>query len=203
MGSVTPNVHDLVQIDAAVFAAEHDDAPAWVKPSLQWAPWAVVRREHGGKRVPIGVRGQQRAQRYATSISVNDVLARIEPHDACPAAARAEGRLGDASRSITEFASFNHIIWGPVGSFGFELASGRKATTSQSDLDIVVGVATVARETLLALQQLCASIAARHGVTVDVELAFDVGGVALAEYATQPLRVLAKTARGPKLLPCP
>jgi phosphoribosyl-dephospho-CoA transferase len=33
------------------------------------------------------------------------------------------------------------LPWGPVGSVGFELASGRKVTTETSDLDLVIRAA--------------------------------------------------------------
>jgi phosphoribosyl-dephospho-CoA transferase len=197
-------VHDLVRFEVDDIAPENfGDAPAWVATSLRLAPWAVVRRVQPSDGIGVGIRGATRAERYASSVAANVVRERVAPEALCAAAVRADNRFGEAARSLARHAAQAGLAWGPIGSFGFELASGRAVTTSRSDLDIVVRAEGAARAALHAFARAQMAVATRLGAAVDVELAFACGGIALPEFADRPARVLAKTPHGPQLVPCP
>jgi phosphoribosyl-dephospho-CoA transferase len=84
--------------------------------------------------------------------------------------------------------------WGPGGSVGFELASGRDTATPQSDLDVVI----YADQPLSADQARCLHAATQHlPSTVDVRVETPVCGFSLTEYATQtPAPILLRTTSG-------
>jgi phosphoribosyl-dephospho-CoA transferase len=87
--------------------------------------------------------------------------------------------------------------WGPGGSVGFELATGRRTTTPRSDLDIVV----YANEHLSRsdAQRLLASTRDLE-VAVDIRVETPVCGFSLAEYARLSANsILLRTSAGPIL----
>jgi len=198
---IDARVHDLLRIDPTWAAALA--APPWVIASLSHAPWVVVRRACATGGIPIGVRGPTRAQRFAARVDPDDVLerlvpaaliARIDRSSRAPRLARAAHAVDDAARALA-------ITWGPTGAYGFELASGTRATHRASDLDIVLGAGTPpALPALRAFAERCARIEAAHGVPIDAEVRIaDGGGIALAELLSGAAVVLAKTRRGPRL----
>jgi phosphoribosyl-dephospho-CoA transferase len=72
------------------------------------------------------------------------------------------------------------LAYGPTGSVGFELASGRETATSTSDLDLLIRAPErismkVARELLRSMAQ--------GPCRIDVQLETPRGAVSLAEYA--------------------
>ena len=87
--------------------------------------------------------------------------------------------------------------WGPGGSVGFELATGRDTATPQSDLDVVI----YADERLSAQEAKCLLAATQHLASiVDVRVETPVCGFSLTEYASQtPAPILLRTASGPLL----
>jgi len=123
-------------------------APPWVKQSILAAPYVVVRREQGpsaplADNIAIGVRGEGREMRWADTISPNCVAAVIPPvHLRLTSKVRAERvqkipALGHLLRLQQKWRA-DERAWGPGGSVGFELASGRQTATVTSDLDIIV-----------------------------------------------------------------
>jgi phosphoribosyl-dephospho-CoA transferase len=87
--------------------------------------------------------------------------------------------------------------WGPAGSLGFEVATGRQTTTMRSDLDVVI----YADEPLPRrdAQRLLAA-ADDLEVTVDIRVETPTCGFSLTEYATSPTKtILLRTVAGPVL----
>jgi len=84
--------------------------------------------------------------------------------------------------------------WGPGGSIGFELATGRDTATPHSDLDVVI----YADERFSAVEAKRLHAATRFLPSmVDVLVETPVCGFALTEYATQaPAPILLRTASG-------
>ena len=84
--------------------------------------------------------------------------------------------------------------WGPGGSVGFELATGRDTATPQSDLDVVI----YADERLSAQEAKRLHAATQHlAAIVDVRVETPVCGFSLTEYASQtPAPILLRTASG-------
>src|ERR1700690_3159984 len=137
--------HDLLEIDKEHFLASYDAAPAWVVESLQRAPLVVVRRGVSTQfGIPVGVRGSARNQRWPARCDAKLVKNVITP-------SQLKGRTVPDSRicSIPALSALNILkerwkeldhSWGPIGSIGFELATGVQTAKPESDLDIVLYV---------------------------------------------------------------
>lgn len=187
--------HDLVRLADPAAALTGAD-PAWVGESLAGAPWAVVRRGTAPDGyVAVGVRGPARHQRHAAQVPVGAVQRVVRPERLRPGPDTATDRTPAlaALRVIGPALDGLDLAWGPVGGVGFELATGRPATTPASDLDVVVrcdrlpgtGWAAALLDTLRSLP-----------APVDCLIETAAGGVALAELATGTGRVLLRTAGG-------
>ncbi len=157
-------------------------------------------------RVPASVRRDleetpQRFQRWAAwypryaiqeIVKPMDLLTRVNTvndRNASPAR-RALRSLMNAWRSLI-------YPWGPAGSLGFEVATGKQTTTMQSDLDVVI----YADEPLLRrdAQRLLTS-ANDLEVNVDIRIETPMCGFSLTEYATSPTKtILLRTVAGPIL----
>jgi phosphoribosyl-dephospho-CoA transferase len=104
--------------------------------------WAVVRRARAPDGlVAVGMRGSNRQQRWGGFADPTDVKEIVRPsqlsfHNVCrtrivmPALAALSWLEGHLDKTELE--------WGPVGSVGFELATGQQVVTGTSDLDIAV-----------------------------------------------------------------
>jgi phosphoribosyl-dephospho-CoA transferase len=136
-------IHDLLEIDASVFISGNASAPEWVEEVLRKSPFVVVRRGRAtDEEIPIGVRGAERNQRWPafchptsvkTILTPPQLLTRTVPTlraDAAPAL-RALHVLKE------RWMDLDHP-WGPGGSVGFELVTGRHVVRPESDLDIVI-----------------------------------------------------------------
>jgi phosphoribosyl-dephospho-CoA transferase len=102
-------------------------------------------------------------------------------------------------RALHQFsyaAAGHQLTWGPVGSVGFELATGLHVTTSTSDLDIMIRIAAQADFTYLSKLHRETS---RMSTFVDVLLENAHGAVSLSEYLSSPHQLLIRTEDGPRL----
>ena len=196
-----PRVHDLVRIDAGI-AAQWHGAPEWVSCSVRRAPWLVVRRESVDEAVAVGVRGETRSQRYATTVSASSILELRSPWD-LDAAASPASKLRDAYLAVLRRNGAERARIAPAGSFAYEVASGKKATHDTSDLDIVIDAKGLTRASLLVLAQSIEHVRSTYGVRVDTELLYAAGGAAFGEVLAASPLVLFKTKDGPRLLACP
>jgi phosphoribosyl-dephospho-CoA transferase len=87
--------------------------------------------------------------------------------------------------------------WGPGGSVGFELATGRHAASPQSDLDVVIYAES--RMTQHEARALCES-AQGLPAAVDIRVETPLCGFSLTEYANRaPLPILLRFAHGTML----
>lgn len=202
--------HDLLQLHRLQM---FDDEPAWVRDAFARAPYAVVRRALAADKViAIGVRGVERAQRYATWTHAGDVLNVVPPEAlivAKPLAGRGELPPFVALAQLVAWQNemnspLSQFVWGPTGSTGFELATQVPTVTGSSDLDLLIRTPEplpvhIAVELLDQLQ----TLAARTAIRVDAQLDTPAGGVALAEWAARKPRVMARHARGPQLIADP
>ena len=198
--------HYLLKVDTAAISfgnsSFNQSVPASVRQELEETNFVVVRRGLITENwVPIGIRGHDRFQRWAAwypryaiqgIVKPMDLLTWINPvndQNAFPAH-RALRSLIDAWQSFT-------YPWGPAGSLGFELATGKQTTTLQSDLDVVI----YADDPLSRrdAQRLLAS-ADDLEVHVDIRIETPLCGFSLTEYATSPTkRILLRTVAGPIL----
>ena len=193
--------HDLLHLRPGALTLSAD-APRWVAQSLARAPFVVVRRaELTDDRIPVGVRGQTRAERHAMTVDLADVDRVITPEMiAASAAWRTHAR-----RDLPAFTSLDalaraagalDLAWGPGGSVGFELASGVPAVNDESDLDVILRPTSAhRREDLERFEQSIDKLPIR----VDVVIESALGAVVLSEWLRSPQRALIKTQNGPRL----
>jgi len=134
--------HDLLRLSC--LELEHADAvkPEWLDVVLKACPWVVVRRAVShGKQVPVGVRGKERAQRWAGFVNPEQIAQIVSPNqlrESLVESSRRGLRAFHSLRFLGPKAAMKGLDWGPGGSAGFELASGRPTVTEASDLDIVI-----------------------------------------------------------------
>jgi phosphoribosyl-dephospho-CoA transferase len=87
--------------------------------------------------------------------------------------------------------------WGPGGSVGFELASGLRCTTPDSDLDLVLSAKLPVTRTDAARLHTDLS---KLPVRIDLLLETPRGAAVLAEYARGVDVILLRSAQGPRLV---
>jgi phosphoribosyl-dephospho-CoA transferase len=203
----------LLEIDAERFLQAHSSVPAWVAVSLRQTPFGVVRRGPvSGREIPIGVRGAHRNERWAGSCHpslVSEILTPQTLLDRAAAAAVARAATAEATAALSRTTAMPALrtlsllakrwksldsVWGPGGSVGFELATGRHVVTPQSDLDVViyahrrmtVNEARLLRDSTLGLP-----------APVDIRVETPICGFSLVEYASRaPAPILLRTASG-------
>jgi phosphoribosyl-dephospho-CoA transferase len=192
-------VHDLLWISkgSELWSLDH---PSWVRDALGQAPVVVVRRTEAPRGfVAVGIRGTSREQRHAAFLRKQDVLARRTPGSLAAEQAWHRSSLAlplalfTALEMVGELSKKRQLLWGPIGSVGYQLATGMPATSATSDLDLLVRC-----NDLLDHESLRALHALQLGVRFDVILEGPQGAVALDEYL-QNRRTLIKTKRGPRV----
>jgi phosphoribosyl-dephospho-CoA transferase len=178
-----PQVHDLLHIDRPSLISGCTGEPPWVRRALLDCPWVVVRRAQAAPGLmAVGVRGDSRSERWATSCEKSLVREIVRPEDLLlrDCAARRTPALRALQEMSERWADLT-LPWGPGGSVGFELATGRKVTTEASDLDLVIRAQqrmTVDEASLLLTRTV--GLEAK----VDVRVETPVCGFSLEEYVS-------------------
>ncbi|GAA1001243.1 malonate decarboxylase holo-ACP synthase [Acrocarpospora macrocephala] len=184
--------HDLLRLDVTI-----DGLPDWARESLAACPWGVVRRApYTSGLIPVGVRGTERWQRHAALVSPDSIIRVVRPEDLRERRPRLP-RLA-AALSVVAAELGDDAVWGPVGSVGFELATGRPVTHPGSDLDLLLRAPR-----RLERAQAARLVTAFAGVPVDCQLETPRGGVSLTEWARPGGLAMARTERGPHLVKDP
>lgn len=195
-------VHDLLRVCPDSVGADCGPELAWVNAAVLSCPWLVVRREPASPtRIAVGFRGATRDHRWGGFVAKDQVRGIVRPEEllllfrsskdtprtpALKALREMDERWGDLA-----------LCWGPVGSVGFELASGRPATDERSDLDLVIyAPARISRDRARSLWDRTKGLAA----PVDVRVETPQCGFSLEEYASAPsTRILLRYPTGPRL----
>jgi phosphoribosyl-dephospho-CoA transferase len=191
-----PWVHDLLQIDPALLTSGCGAEPHWIQETLIVCPWVVVRRAQTSfGRIAVGVRGAARSERWAAFCHETQVRTIVPPEQLLPSSRRTP-----ALRALQEMCDRwapLALSWGPAGSVGFELATGRRVTTEESDLDLVVRAPQrIGLEEARFLLDRTLGL----GPKVDVRVETALCGFALAEYALgSSSRILLRYADGLRL----
>ena len=191
--------HDLLWGMTVDFLAE--DAPLWVKEVLQRGDPVVVRRAITSvDQVAVGVRGQFRHQRYAGQMPRSAISRQLKPEALTHVDTKQFEHLAERLQTISSIMKNFSGCWGYTGSFGFELATGVKTVTQQSDIDLLIRAEQPfekkqAIELLGTFQQ--------AGLNVDIQLQLPQGGLALKEWAGNSGKVLLKRADGAVLVENP
>ncbi|WP_173917544.1 malonate decarboxylase holo-ACP synthase [Halobacillus sp. Marseille-Q1614] len=201
------NPHDLLEIKRNTEFLLCSPVPDWVNTSLHETPVVVVRRAPriDGK-IPVGVRGKERSERFGAYIDSSDILKHFSPPTILQMKEwknKAQNHPMPAVQAldlVDEIVGKFKLLWGPGGSVGFELVSGNPTVKETSDLDIIIfskepfSVDT-AIELLSRFNQL--------PVTVDVQVEIPTGSISLAEYARGNFPILLKTNKGARLVDKP
>ena len=191
-----PQVHDLLQIDPALPISRCVAEPTWVEKALVGCPWVVVLRAQTSLgRIAIGVRGAARSERWGAFCDGSQVRTIVRPEQLLPSSCRTPALR--TLHEIRERWADLALSWGPTGSVGFELASGRRVTTEASDLDLVIRAPQripVDRARSLLDRTL------GLGTRVDVRVETPLCGFALEEYASaSSARILLRYVEGVRL----
>src|ERR1700678_4083618 len=137
-----PRVHDLLSLRSATIHPECMTELPWVQMALRRTPWVVVRRVNApAGKIAVGVRGTDRNQRWGGLVEMADVASIKRPVQLRISLAHDSRKDVPALKTLAlvekEFADLD-LSWGPVGSVGFELATGDCVTTESSDLDLAL-----------------------------------------------------------------
>jgi phosphoribosyl-dephospho-CoA transferase len=188
--------HDLLGIDANQIISAHGSAPEWVEECLRTSPFVVVRRGLATEQeIPVGIRGADRSQRWAAFCHPKWVRCILTPpqllrRTAPTARVNATPALRALNVIKDRWMDFNRP-WGPGGSVGFELATGRHVVKLESDLDIVLYAES--HITAEEAKSLC-DRAMDLPAIVDIRVETPVCGFSLLEYArTESTGILLRT----------
>jgi phosphoribosyl-dephospho-CoA transferase len=204
-------VHDLLRVRGWDALVNRSPAPEWVNEALSRAPWVVVRRAPTeGEFIPVGVRGQNRGERFASFVHASSIVECVSPENLSSSQAWKKAvRLEElpAMRALLRVDAIfqgSNLHWGPSGSIGFELASGVPIAHRTSDLDLIVRMndllipPSTTRKLLAIVERVETT-----GVRVDLLLEIREGAIALLEYAGGGTNLLLRTIHGPRLIPHP
>jgi phosphoribosyl-dephospho-CoA transferase len=190
-------IHDLLEIDAERFLQAYSSVPAWVAESLRQTPFVVVRRGPvSAQEIPIGVRGAHRNERWAGGCHpslVNEILTPQTLLSRAPSLAVTPAALRTLSLLTQRWKALDSP-WGPGGSVGFELATGRHIVTPQSDLDVVI---YPHQRMTIDEARLLRNSTQGLPAPVDIRVETPICGFSLTEYANRaPAPILLRTASG-------
>ncbi|WP_158555799.1 malonate decarboxylase holo-ACP synthase [Peribacillus glennii] len=176
--------------------------PEWVSDSLKKAPYVVVRRASGTKDMAaVGIRGDNRSERFAAFLPFAKIKERITPEQIV------ENKLWHRSERIHYIAALSALLqvneimgkhsvtWGPTGSVGFELATCVPTVNTSSDLDLVIPRFIDIKKARQILKDLC-----ELDVRLDVQLETGKGAISLLEFSRGDSHVLLRTKHGPRLV---
>ncbi|BCN32663.1 malonate decarboxylase holo-ACP synthase [Anaeromicropila herbilytica] len=197
-------VNDLLKIKSVNDLIGDVSEASWIDEAIKSAPYVVVRRAPiMNNKVPVGIRGNSRSQRLATTVLSGNIIDIITPEQLVV------GKLWRDNKHISNtkmlrtleavdsiFKSYR-ITWGPTGSVGFELASGVETITNTSDLDIIARTPEVLP---IWIAEKIENELLEMPIKIDVQLETLKGSIALAEYARGSGKVMLRTLNGPMLV---
>lgn len=198
--------HDLVRVNGADALQSAVPLPDWVSDA--WHPGLplVVRRDCSADgRLPVGIRGNTRAERAAVWVDPASVIETVTPETLVADAGELAASPFAGTRPVQALLRLVRQAipwrWGVTGSCGYALATGKAVMHAESDLDILVRCPEPAKPADFAgLADIMASLPCR----TDVQIETPAGAFALKEWLRQSLngrhgRVLLKTDFGPVL----
>lgn len=196
-----PYVHDLLLAKSTSIEEACMAEPTWVRPALEKYPWVVARRAISPEdRIAVGVRGQERQQRWGGFMRRGQVMKVITPWHLRSDRANPVRLSLPAMQSLcyleVELASLSND-WGPGGSVGYELVSRAPVVTRESDLDLAISAPD--RFDRGFAQHLWKKIALAPA-KVDVRIETSWCGFSLEEYVrSNSNKLLVRTSTGPRL----
>lgn len=194
------NPHDLLEIEGIQDISSLSTIPDWVELSLAKAPFVVVRRARASEGlIAVGIRGSERNERFPAFLPVNRIIRRITPEQLTRDRKWSEQpkEIFQGLEQIGKLMDSHSLKWGPGGSIGFELASGKETTRKTSDIDIVIHFSK--NFTLDFARKIEAELK-KNQFQVDVQIETLEGAFLLGEYAAVGEKpILLRTIDGPIL----
>ncbi|MGX7265027.1 malonate decarboxylase holo-ACP synthase [Enterococcus crotali] len=187
--------HDIVRIHPSFMSTK--EWPDWFKATDRL--YATVRRAVVNEKViPVGLRGQQRNQRFAFELPVTAVEEVIHPWELIQKDSFRQKEVADFSAYqayIQARKLLQETTWGVGGSLGFELATDYPTIKETSDLDVLIYVKESAELPLEVIRQNLSLFS-----QWDTQVITKKGGFSLKEYLQNPnKKILLKTITGPIL----
>jgi len=196
----TVRAHDLLWIaeDAELLPKVEPD---WVRDALSLMPVVVVRRAEAPPGfAAVGIRGQSRELRFAAFVELRHVKHLQTPESLASqrrwleSLAATPPHLREALTLFNELSVRQKFVWGPVGSVGYQLATGLPVTSGESDVDVLIRCLVPPDPLMLSAVR---DVARKRMNRLDVILEGPPGAVALEELHSR--EVLLKTSRGPRM----
>jgi len=199
--------HDLLKIIGWEDLITRTEIPEWVKSSLNSSPFVVVRRAPAPEQqIAVGVRGENRNERFGTFVKKSSVIKHITPEQLV---SDQSWKLSNRYKILEVLSVLDEVSalfktydyhWGPTGSVGFELASGNDTATVKSDLDLVIRAPKLipiktAKEIVKGLERIVSKI--------DVQVETPHGAISLVEYSRNNAPIVIRTTNGPLLIKNP
>ncbi|MFD1485272.1 malonate decarboxylase holo-ACP synthase [Lacticaseibacillus baoqingensis] len=200
MAGIAP--HTLVLLASPAALTAKAPLPEWASAMLTQSPYAIVRRGFQADRIPVGLRGYQKNQRFAAFAMPSRIKAAVTPQ----AALRLLPGLDPQRSELPAFQKLKALQpllqgfdWGVGGSLQFELVTGLKMARATSDIDVIM---TRPRQplTVAAAQTLVQQLQTIAGAHADIQVVHGQDGFSLEEYAQhRDSQIMMKTASGPQL----
>jgi phosphoribosyl-dephospho-CoA transferase len=200
-----PRVHDLLYLRSETIHPACMTELPWVQMAMRRNQWVVVRRVNApADKIAVGVRGTDRNQRWGGLVEMADVALIKQPLQLRISLAHDSRKAVPALKTLAlvekELAEID-LSWGPVGSVGFELATGDRVTTETSDLDLALFASQrITRPIARDLWDTLSSLPAK----VDVRVETPCCGFSLEEYALRrSAKTMVRTPDGQQLVEDP
>lgn len=197
--------HDLLQIKT-ITDLTGEPLPQWAKEVFPKSLTVVVRRSPvlAGK-IPVGIRGPKREQRFASYLETSKICRVITPYELVQAANW--NNLASARKKLPAMTALPQVAqilqdyhWGISGSVGFELATNTPTAKTTSDLDLIWKPESPI--TKVSAQQLLQALN-QFGVHADLQVIQGTDGFSLEEYANSSSTMMIKTLGDPILVTDP
>lgn len=199
MEQVAP--HTLIRLDPVSLITD-SALPEWAHAMLNESPYVIVRRGPQADRIPVGLRGYQKSQRFGAWITSSQIAETVTPHQAL-------GLLQHLDPKRAELPAFQKLAelvpllagfeWGIGGSLQFELVTGLPMARAVSDVDVIM-TRPKTPMTVVEAQDLIAELKAIAGAHADIQVVHGQNGFSLEEFAQNRAdSILMKTVHGPVL----
>lgn len=197
--------HDLLKI-SSINDLITDGLPKWVEDIFPDSLTAVVRRsEIVSDKIPVGIRGIKREQRFAAFVLDSNIEEVITPYQLV--SEKSWQNVSDERKNLPAIKALPAVAkilqeykWGISGSVGFELATGTNSAKMTSDLDLVWKPnSPISRE---GAKNLLAKLN-QFGVHADLQVIQGNNGFSLEEYSQSKSTILMKTLSNPILVKDP
>lgn len=192
-------VYDILKLKSCGEDCFDTKLPMWATEFVERTPYVVVKRgEEKTGMVPIGIRGITRQQRFGCYMNLDNISQVYKPYELLEFKSNCGLWNKVASLLPGIFETYkDRVTYGPTGSVGFELATGFKATTISSDLDLLIQTeepleVEIAKKILVQLLKI--------NIKMDITLGISMGYVALEEYCNGQAPYLVKTNYGERLV---